>query len=67
MLLNKQLLYSDKFKHSNDGYKFFIGYLHDYDLIRTLCIFLPQISGYIKYFDNDGNNMSFKVCMKVCI
>ena len=32
-------------------------YLH----IRPLCIILPQISGYIKYFDNGGKNMLFKI------
>ena len=25
------------------------------------CIILPQISGYIKYFENGGKNMSFMV------
>ena len=24
-------------------------------------IILPQMSGYIKYIDNDGKNMSFKI------
>ena len=60
---------SDKFKHGDDGFKYFIGYLHDDDVIRPLCIILAQISGYIKYFDNGGKNMSFKiedesVCLK---
>ena len=27
------------------------------DVIRPLCIILPQMSGYIKYFDNDGKDM----------
>ena len=45
---------SGKFKHSDDGFKYFIGYLHYGDLIRPLCIILPQMSGYIKYFDNCG-------------
>ena len=26
-----------------------------------LCIILPQMSGYTKYFDADGKNMSFKI------
>ena len=43
---------SDKFKHSENGSKFFISYLHDDDVIRPLCIILPQISGYTQYFDN---------------
>ena len=29
------------------------------DVIRPLCIALPQKSGFIKYFDNDRKNMSF--------
>ena len=28
---------------------------------ELLCIILPQMSGYIKYFDNCGKNMSFKI------
>ena len=34
---------------------------HDEDVIRPLCIILPQMSGYIKYFDHGGKNMSFKI------
>ena len=26
-----------------------------------MCIILPQMSGYIKYFDNGGKNMSFLI------
>ena len=50
-----------KHKHNDDGSNFFIGYLHDDDVIRPLYIILPQMSGYIKYFDNGGKNMSFKI------
>ena len=53
-----KIVISDKFKHSNNGSKYFIGYLDD-DIIRPLCIILPQMSGYIKYFDDGGKNMSF--------
>ena len=49
-----KILVSYKLKHSDDGFKYFIGYLHDDDVIRPFCIILPQISGYIKYFDNGG-------------
>ena len=35
--------------------------MHDDDVKRDLCIILPQMSGDIKYFDNDGKNMSFKI------
>ena len=30
-------------------------------MIIPLCVILPQMSGYIKYFDNGGKNMSFKI------
>ena len=30
-------------------------------MIRPLCIILAQMSGYIKYFDNGGKNMPFKI------
>ena len=62
-----KIVVSDKFKHSDDGSKYFIGYLHDDDVIRPLCIVLPQMSGYIKYFDNGGKDMSFKMKMKVYV
>ena len=41
------LVKTNKFKHNDDGFKYFIGYLNDDDLIRPLCIILPQMSGYI--------------------
>ena len=56
-----KIVVSEKFKHSDDGSKYFIGYLHEDDVIRSLRILLPQMSGYIKYFDNGGKNMSFKI------
>ena len=60
-LLNvNQILKSDKFGHSDKGFKYFIGY-KDYNIIRSLCIILPQMSGFIKYFDNGGKNMSLMI------
>ena len=56
-----KIVVSDKFKHSDDGFTYFIGYLHDDGVTRPLCIILPHMSGYIKYFDNGGKNMSFKI------
>ena len=55
-----QIVISDKFKHSDDGFKYFIGY-RESEIIKPLCIILPQMSGYIKYFENGGKNMSFMV------
>ena len=42
---------SDKFKHSEERYKYYIGYQEN-EIVRPLCITLPQISGRIKYFEN---------------
>ena len=53
-----QIVVSDKFKHSDEGFKYFIGYQED-EIVKPLCIILPQMSGYIKYFENGGKNMSF--------
>ena len=46
---------------NNDTYKYFIGYSHDDGVIKPLRIALPQMSGYTKYFENGGKNMSFKI------
>ena len=51
---------SDKFKHNDDGFKYFIGYKEG-EIVKPLCIILPQMTGYIKYFENGGKNMSFVI------
>ena len=53
-----QIVVSDKFKHSDDGFKYFIGYKEG-EIVKPLCIILLQMTGYIKYFENGGKNMSF--------
>ena len=55
-----QIVVSYKFKHNDEGFKYFIGYLEG-EIVKPLCIILPQISGYIKYFENGGENMSFLI------
>ena len=55
-----QILISDKFEHSDKGFKYFIGYKDD-NIIRPLCIILPQMSGYIKYFESEGKNLSLLI------
>ena len=37
---------------TNKSIKYFIGYNND-DVIRPLCISLPQITGYVKHFDSN--------------
>ena len=55
-----QIGVSDKFKHSDDSFKYFIGY-KEYEIIKLLYIILPQMNAYIKYFENSGKNMSFLI------
>ena len=51
---------SDKFKYSVEGFKYFVGYQED-EIVKPLCIILPQMSEGIKYFKNGGKNISFIV------
>ena len=44
-----RIVVSYKFKHNGEGFKHFIGYLEN-GIVRPLCIILPQVDGYIKYF-----------------
>ena len=53
-----QIVISGKFKHSGEGFKYFIGYKKG-EIVRPLCTILPQMNGYIKYFENGCKNMSF--------
>ena len=56
---SSKIIVSDKLELSDDGCKYFIGYLHDDDVTKPLCIILSEMSGYIKYFDNSRKDMSF--------
>ena len=42
-----QIVVSDKFKHNDDDFKYFIGYKEG-KIVKPLCMILPQMSGYIK-------------------
>ena len=53
-----QIATSDKFKHSDGGFKYFIFY-NESEIVKSLCIILPQLNAYIKYFGNGGKNISF--------
>ena len=54
MLVSKK-----KSNGTKNSLKYFIGY-NDGDVIRALCIKLPQMSGYVKNFESN-KTMSFKV------
>ena len=51
---------SEKFRHIDDSFKYFIGYKEG-EIVKPLCIILPQMTGYIKCFENGGKNMSFVI------
>ena len=51
-----KIVVSSRCKLNDTTYKYFCGYLNN-DVIKPLCVILPQMSGYIKYFDNGG-----KIC-----
>ena len=55
-----EIVVSDKFKHNNEGFKYFVGY-QEGEIVKPLCIILSQMSGYIKYFENGGKNMFFLI------
>ena len=54
ILVSKKGSYGTK-----NALKYFIGY-NDYDVIRPLCLRLPQMTGYAKKF-NENATMSFRV------
>ena len=54
ILISKKEPYGTK-----NSFKYFIGY-NDNDIIRPLCIRLPQMTGYVRKF-NENSTMSFRV------
>ena len=57
-----KIVVSNNIKGNNETSKVFIGYMYDNDsIVRPLCLLLPQMSGWIKYFENGGKNMGFKL------
>ena len=62
-----KIVVSSKWKLNDTTYKYFCGYLNNDTtgsssserIIKPLCVILPHMNGYIKYFDDGGKNMSF--------
>ena len=54
--VNKILVSRKEPYDTNNSVKYFIGY--NDDVIRLLCIKLPQMIGYIKSFDSNKNSLS---------
>ena len=57
--VNKILVSKKESYGTKNLLKYFIGY-NDGDVIRPLCLILPQMIGYVKHFDSN-KTMSFKV------
>ena len=55
-----QIVISGKFKHSDDGFKYFIGYKEG-EIVKPLRIILSQMRVYIKYLENSGIIMHFVI------
>ena len=53
-----KIVVSSKWKINDTTYKYLCGYLNN-DAIQPLCVILPEVNGYIKYFDDGDKNMSF--------
>ena len=62
-----KIVVSSRWKLNDATYKYFCGYLNNDTtgsssserITKPLCVILPQMNGYIKYFDDGGKNMSF--------
>ena len=51
-----KIVVSNKWKINDTTCKYSCGCLNN-DVIQPLCVTLPQMSGYIKYFDDGGKNV----------
>ena len=55
ILISKEVVYGTK-----NSLKYFVGYIDEDDIIKPLCLKLPQMIGYSKVFD-DSMAMSLRV------
>ena len=60
--VNKILVSKEEPYGTKNSFKYFIGY-NDNDVIRPLCIKLPQMTGYIRKFEGN-RTMPFKISNK---
>ena len=56
----ENIVESNKIKVNDEINKVFIGYIIN-DNVIALVLFLPVMSGWIKYFEDSGKNMIFKI------
>ena len=56
---------SDKKSCSKDSFKYFIGYRREYNTFPSpLCVTLPQMNAYTKYFDKNNKYINLWVSGK---
>ena len=60
-----QIVVFDKFKHSDDGFKYLVGYKKG-EIVKRLCIILAQMSRYTKYFENSGQTCLSWLQRRIC-
>ena len=60
--VNKLLVSKEEPYGTKNSFKYFIRY-NDNDVIKSLCIKLPQMSGYVRKFESNLT-MSFKISDK---
>ena len=60
------IVVSDKSEYSDGSFKYFISYKEG-EIVKPLRIILPQITGYIKYFENGGKYMTFVIKDDMCL
>ena len=59
-IIIKNVVVSSKININDKIVKYCLGYIVDGNVI-PLTLLLPNMSGWIKYFENGGKNMSFKI------
>ena len=59
-IIIKNIVVSNTIKINDKIVKYYIGYIIDDDVI-SLKLLLPIMSGWIKYFENGGKYMSFRI------
>ena len=59
-IIVKNIVVSNKVQINDKIVKHYIGYITD-DNVIPLILLLPVMTRWIKYFENDGKNISFKI------
>ena len=58
----EEIVLSHKKSYGKDSFKYFIGYRHEGNAFSSpLCLKLPQMNAYAKYFDKNSKYMNLSV------